>query len=922
MSLLSRISFPLAVVATTVAGVLGLGGTRVEEYADIPVFSELADTVVYEKDAYKLRRVGDFDAVSLADSLLDSGAEEDSTKAFVDTIPHLTARDTIKVPDSLRLTDPFRYKYYVALIDSLTHCIVRDSLKASYDSLHGSYLSLLEEGDSIPAFADSIHARLDSIDWRRVDSTYLADSAAIAKAEHLRWYNSLSRKERKKYDMEQMLPIKLHEMDSLKKAKDKEQQRKDSIIENTPRILETYALPDSMQYKRIITWTVDQDFHQMDPKEPDTTYNYHFYDYPFQRKDVNATWLGVAGSPVQYYNFFNRKSEERVEFYEAQESWSYTPSTIPHYNSKTPHTELAYFGTLFSTDKMESDNLHLMTTQNITPEFNFTLEYDRFGGGGMLENEDTKNKNSFVNLNYLGRKYMAHAGFIHNKVERGENGGIQDNFWIRDTTVGSREIAVNLKDASSKIVKNTFYLDQQYRIPFDFIERWKARKDTSYVEEEELPEPEIQDEEEPEEDEYEEEEEAPAAAVEMIDRDVTSAYIGHSTEFSSYYRLYNDNISTSDRHAREFYNNVFNFDPTKSADSLGVKKLDNKVFLRLQPWSADAIVSKLDVGVGDYLKNYFDSTSVRPTKHKENSFYVYAGIEGQYRNYLKWNGRGQYVLLGSDFGNMEVEANATVSVYPFRRARKSPISLSGHFETSLLEPTYYQQHINTNHFSWDNDFSKISTTKIEGRLDIPRWKLEASVGYALLANNVYYDTLGVIRQNTKPMSVLSASIRKDFVIGGFLHLDNRALFQFSSNPEVIPLPTAALNLKYYAQFVVQRDETKTHNVMEMQIGVNGWYNTLWNAPAWNPALGVFHNQNQRLYENGPYFDIFINVQWKRACIFIKYQNFGNGWPMEHTDYFCADHYIVSESGSQGLKVGIFWPFYVQPDGHNHSHSTN
>ena len=64
----------------------------------------------------------------------------------------------------------------------------------------------------------------------------------------------------------------------------------------------------------------EQDFGKIKPFVPDTSYNYHYYDYPFQRNDVNATWLGVAGSPVQYYDWFKRRSDEGVEFYDALES--------------------------------------------------------------------------------------------------------------------------------------------------------------------------------------------------------------------------------------------------------------------------------------------------------------------------------------------------------------------------------------------------------------------------------------------------------------------------------------------------------------------------------------------------------------------------------------------------------------------------
>ena len=191
---------------------------------------------------------------------------------------------------------------------------------------------------------------------------------------------------------------------------------------------------------------------------------------------------------------------------------------------------------------------------------------------------------------------------------------------------------------------------------------------------------------------------------------------------------------------------------------------------------------------------------------------------------------------------------------------------------------------------------------MEGSVSIPRWKLDASFGYALLSNNIYYDTLGIARQNTKPMSVMTASLRKDFNIWN-IHFDNQALVQFSSDPDVMPLPLLALNLRYYYQFDVVK------KVMQMQIGLNGTFTTKWYAPAYNPVLGVFHNQNKEQYGNSAVVDAFVNVQWKRACIFIKVINVNMGWPFDKADYFTAHGYISSQ---RALKIGISWPFYVQP----------
>ena len=90
MKLLSRIWSPAAVVSAAVAGAVGLGDPGVE-YRHIPDPGYATDTVVYVRDAYKLKRVGDFEQATIADSLLMSDVE-DSTETVLDTLPKITAR--------------------------------------------------------------------------------------------------------------------------------------------------------------------------------------------------------------------------------------------------------------------------------------------------------------------------------------------------------------------------------------------------------------------------------------------------------------------------------------------------------------------------------------------------------------------------------------------------------------------------------------------------------------------------------------------------------------------------------------------------------------------------------------------------------------------------------------------------------------
>ena len=883
-NVLAKIWVPFLLVAIAAVQSFGIDAGRsvgLKKLADSLGLSLAPDTLSVQDSIVSIK-----DSIAADTVAVDSIAIDTMT---VDTaaVLILSARDTIVVPDSLKETDPFKYKYYIAIKDSTTRFQVRDSL--------------LNAGDTLEVF--------------RLDSLYLKDSTDVAKAKFDAWYASLSRMERKKYDAQQALPGLIAAANRKIEIKDSIKAYKDSVRQSIPRILETFAIDDSLYFKRIITWTRDRDFQDLKDvrdMDADTSYNRSFNDYPFFNEDLNASWLGVSGGPVQLYNWFERENVENAIYFSPYSLWNYTIEDLPQYNTKTPHTELAYYGTLFANQEKEESNVRVLTTQNITPQLNMTLEYRRYGSNGMLKREDTGNRTFVAATNYLGKKYMMHAGFIYNRIQKSENGGIVDESWIRDTVVDAREIDVYLRDASNKLKRNTVYLDQTYRIPFTFLKDLKGRKErkreefvrdsimnsgdsvaiAAFVEAEKI----------------KLDREAAMADTAGIVKDVTTAFIGHSSEYSVFRKTYTDNISSSaaDTNARKFYHDWFYINPTRSMDSLRVMKFENKAFIRLQPWKEDGIVSKLDVGIGDKLLNYYTFSPIDYLKGSNNvilnTAYLYAGANGRYRNYFAWNAKGKYSFLGYEANDFGIEGNMVFQAFPFRRARKSPITTTIHFETTLQEPDYYQQHLFTNHYKWDNNFSKISETRLEASLSIPRWDMAASFGYGLLSNNIYYDTEGIVRQNTQPMSVMTAMLKKNFIVWK-IHFDHQALLQLSSNQNVVQLPLLALNFKYYMQFDVVK------NVMQMQIGANGTYTTEWYAPSYNPVLGVFHNQETRKYGNCPYIDAFVNIQWKKAAIFIKAINLNMGWPNKSVDYFTAAGYIAPQ---RAVKFGITWPFWVRP----------
>ena len=880
------------------------------------------------------------------------------------------------------------------LRDILCACAIMLMLPCSAYIIRGMsmpYVRLVQTGfpqDTVPKGGDSLNtadstvmlpdstALLPDSLLSGIDTTGMADSTASADT-------ASGTKEYEPWELREMA------RDSARRVRDSLKGIRDSIRWSKPRVLETGFVPDSLYYKRILSWNTGPYINEYRHMHMDTTFNDWFTEYPFYKEDLDAVYLGTVGSAVQNVNFFRRRELDRFKAYAPYITYSHVPENMPFYNVKAPYTELAYWGTIFAFKDKEETNVRFLHTQNITPELNLAVLYQGWKALGMLENEKTVNNSLEVSANYLGRNYIAHAGLIHHNITRQENGGIQDSYMVRDTTVDAKTIAVNLQDAQNKLSRNTFFIDHSYNIHLESKSRRlrKAMEDDSvlaaavdsivalrmqrYAEAVDaaveaarmpadtgaadstaaggqLPAP------------------ADSAAVPALadslmaqaadslsvpadtaapampppvdpvadsllrasvmdtllppsEDEIYTALadsllfgsagegpmlsVGHVGEVTRYYRYYTDNIALNDEVGRNFYNNMFYINPTSSADSTRMLTVDNKLFFRLQPWARDAVVSQISGGLGYQWNSIYafnpDMFLTGNGNRSLHDLYVYAGARGQYRKYLNWGAQARYSFLGYWQNDFSVDADLDVSFYPFKD-KSEPIVLGGKFSTSLKEPDWFSQHYYSNHYVWDNDFGKTSTTKVEAFLDIPKWRLEASFSYGLVNNYLYNDTLGVIRQHGGLINVMSGYVRKDFKLWKF-HLDNKILFQYSSNRDVLPLPMLTFHMRYYLELEAVR------NVLTVQIGADATMNTPYYAPAYNPALGTFQLQTRELIGYNPYIDVFLNMQWKRVNVFIKVINVGQGWP-DGGNMFSAYHYIKPY---RGFKVGIHWPFYIE-----------
>lgn len=845
------------------------------------------------------------------------------------------------------------------LKDILCACVIMVMLPCSASIIRGMFmpysrpLPLALQQDTIPvkdssAAVDTLALPVDSLSLP--DTLPLSGPAdtVVLTPRQLRQLERDSARKAKDAYLDSVAAVKQAVRDSVHRQRDSLKSVRDSIRWSKPRVLETGFIPDSLFYKRILAWNTGPYVNEYRHADLDTTFNDWYTEYPFYKEDIDAVYLGTVGSATQNVNFFRRHQFDRFKAYAPYLTYSHVPETMPFFNVKAPYTELAYWGTLFAFKEKEEINVRFLHTQNITPELNLSVLFQGWKAAGMLNREATANNSLEVGANYLGRNYIAHAGLIHHNITREENGGVQDSYMVRDTTMDAKTIAINLQEAQNKLSRNTFFIDHSFNIPLEpkinrmerameedsafsasvdsvvtvRIEAYNkaiAQARATMHEQDSLLATSPADSLRAVADSIRAVMDSilqiPAPTRESLLTDLADTMlfgnkgegpmlsVGHVGEVSRYYRYYTDQIDQSDETGRNFYNNMFYINPTSSADSTRVFSVDNKLFFKLRPWARDAVVSEISGGLGYQWNSIY---GFRPDMFlsgnrniHQHDFYVYAGAGGQYRKYLNWNADARYSLLGYYRNDFDVNAGVDVSFYPFKD-RTEPITLSGRFHTSLREPDWFSQHYWSNHYVWDNDFGKTSTTKVEATLSIPKWRLEASFGYALVNNYLYHDTLGIVRQHTGLINVMSGYLRKDFKLWLF-HLDNKILFQFSSDRNTLPLPMLTFHMRYYIELEAVK------NVLTVQLGADATMNTNYYAPAYNPALGTFQLQTREQIGMNPYIDVFLNMQWKRVNIFLKVINVGQGWP-DGGMMFSAYNYIRPY---RGFKIGIHWPFYIE-----------
>lgn len=199
----------------------------------------------------------------------------------------------------------------------------------------------------------------------------------------------------------------------------------------------------------------------------------------------------------------------------------------------------------------------------------------------------------------------------------------------------------------------------------------------------------------------------------------------------------------------------------------------------------------------------------------------------------------------------------------------------------------------SNHFIWDNDFSKQRTFRAGGRLVIPHTGTSIDAGFQTLENYLYFDKNGMPQQTGSNVNVFSASLSQRLAYR-ILHWDNELTYQTTSNDYALPLPALTVYSNLYLQFKIAR-------VLNVQFGVDCSYYTKYKAPAYNPATMTFNAQDEVEVGNYPFMNAYVNCKLKKTRFYLLMSHVNQG--LFKANYFALPHYPLNPRRFQiGLCV--------------------
>lgn len=615
-----------------------------------------------------------------------------------------------------------------------------------------------------------------------------------------------------------------------------------------------YVEPDSLKVHK---WRYDPNVYDFDIHTYDSTLDMLNLHRPANRDGRVTAYLYQLGTAIQSHEYFEPNEPTRFLFLKSFTPYMHQAETEEFYNVSKPFTLFGYDG-----GQKDEQIIDLLHTQNITRGINFFFKFNSYGGNGEYVGQKTKNRSGSLGGSLVSGRFATHLAWTFNRIDVQENGGIVDEYLVRDSIMQAREVATRLTDARTYIKDRQWFIDQKV----GFVRAKES--DTS---------------------------------------DTGGYWFSLQYTFSrqASTKYYRDKVS-------QYYNPILkdslslykhNYSGRATHDSCAYADQFHQIRLNLEeiknPYAPFGLYGALGVHKERYYYFNVDTLFANIRTTTKNSAYFEAGLHRTKPGLLTFSGSYRQYLAGYRMGDFTMKGQMRQQ---FSKSDK-PLSVTAEALFERSKPDHFLTDYQSNHLKWQRDFrDRPLTMMLSGKLDVPRFRTSIGAHYALHTNYIYLDNDCQPMQADKAFSVIDVQLRNHLAGAGF-NLVSRVNYQISGNENVLPLA----KLTAYEALYYERDLffESTNGHLYFQLGVDMSFWTKYHAQAYCPAVALFYNQNQTTTGNYPFVGAFLNVRIKQVRFFvcghhINYNLFGV------RDFLLAPYYPTSKAT---FSYGIRWSFY-------------
>ena len=633
--------------------------------------------------------------------------------------------------------------------------------------------------------------------------------------------------------------------------------------------------------KEYFQWRMNRDTGLPDIIEPDTLH--HSFHNVHLNEGMYGTYshLSNMGSPRLSRLYFERKTPGNFIFDAPFDYWIKDPTDFRFTDAKTPHVSIDYYKGGNRRTGEERIKGYFAANFNKKVGIGFDMDYQL--GRGRYENQATSMFDGRLYAYYRGDVYHLYATANKDEIKIAENGGIQDVRYITNPeAMAEGRKKYDPEDIPFRLYYNWNNIKRSQAMLSHDITIRATKQHTDSI----------------------------GDTIYTFTNDIEFGKLAHTFEIGNLQRRYISYQVPEGFYTRSYLKN-------DSIDQMRNFYVTNTLSLSLLEGSTKWAIAGLS-GFARYDYRTFtqpDTTAAGGEymrRYNEGDFSIGAQLEKAQGDNLTFRASFESVIIGSSLGDFTLSGQMDLK-YPILGKEAG---IGAFADISALDAPFFYLNNHSTYAWWDADFKKEFKTHLGGYIEFEktRTRLQLDVenvsGYVYLKNDAggYVNGDGVTQpsysisaaQHDGSIQVLSATLQQNFKLGP-LHWDNHITYQLSGNKDIIPLPDLNIFSDLYFKFIYYKR-------LHMEVGANAFYFTRYNAPAYCPAVGAYHLQNENCMQQVggyPLVTGYVNCYLRGVRFYIMYYHANYG-QMGSTDSFIVPGYPANPSM---LKFGLSWTFY-------------